>query len=74
MIAERKAELDKIKEAGIMVGTDNKGDATTATDDQGAGKDSGADGKSKAKGNARAEEDGILLDSAGNPLNPLRQQ
>lgn len=34
LIAERKAELEKIKEAGIAVGTDTKGDATTASDDQ----------------------------------------
>lgn len=48
LIEERKAEVEKLKAAGLTVGTDTKGDATTASDDQGSSED-GGENKSKAK-------------------------
>lgn len=76
LIEERKIEVAKLKAAGLKVGTDNKGDATTASDDQGtpaAGADEGTASGGKGKGGKRArgqaQESEVILDAEGNPKN-----
>jgi lambda family phage portal protein len=51
VMTERKAELDRIKELGITIGTDLKGIADTATDDQ---QDSNAGDGAPVKPNGKA--------------------